>query len=64
MTEKQQIQLAKIDDAAETIRRALSEMRWALSDATDLPDTYRHAVAAKRLEMRDLLDAINDLPVA
>jgi len=63
LTATQQKQLAAIDTAAEDIRRALSKMRWALSDAADLPDAYRHAVAAKRTEMRDLLDAINDEPV-
>ena len=63
LTTEQQKQLAKVDAATATVRRALSQMRWALSDATDLPDEYRHAVAAKRTEMRDLLDAIDAEPV-
>lgn len=63
LTEKQQAQLAKIDGAAEDVRRALSKLREAMTDADELPVSYRQTVRVARSQMRDLLDQINDTPV-
>lgn len=63
LTNEQMIQLAVIDEAVDSIRDALRELRGALDGANALPGEYVASVRRQRVQLRALVDAIDATPV-